>query len=190
MNPFLLAWRNANNNAFRSWTVFLCAALMAGLAVAATIVIGGAQRSLGLALERLGADIVVVPQGTEEGMENAFLMGVPARSWMPRDVVDRVSGVPGVEAVSPQFFLSTLRGATAARCRRCSSSPTIRRPTLPCTPGRGARHRVAAPRRGGRRSLVYVPMIRLHPDLWHRDHPAREPGANGHRDRPVHVLYL
>ena len=119
MNPFLLAWRNANNNAFRSWTVFLCAALMAGLAVAATIVIGGAQRSLGLALERLGADIVVVPQGTEEGMENAFLMGVPARSWMPRDVADRVSGVPGVETVSPQFFLSTLRGAT------CCSVPEM-----------------------------------------------------------------
>jgi len=106
-----LAWKNANGNAFRSWTIVICAALMAGLAVSSTIVIGGARNSLHVAMERLGADIIVVPAGTEHAMENAFLMGVPAAAWMPRNSLDRIAALPGVEAISPQLFLSTLRGA-------------------------------------------------------------------------------
>jgi putative ABC transport system permease protein len=106
-----LAWKNANGNAFRSWTILICAALMAGLTVSSSIVIGGAQNSLHVAMERLGADIIVVPAGTEHAMENAFLMGVPAAAWMPRDALDQIAALPGVEAVSPQLFLSTLRGA-------------------------------------------------------------------------------
>lgn len=114
-----LAWKNANGNAFRSFVVFVCAALLAGFAVSATIVIGGAQTSLGLAMDRLGADIIVVPVGTEHAMENAFLMGVPAAAWMPRSNVEHVAAIPGVAAVSPQFFLSTLRGAS------CCSVPEM-----------------------------------------------------------------
>jgi putative ABC transport system permease protein len=114
-----LAWKNANGNTFRSVIVFACAALMAGFAVSATIVIGGARASLGLALERLGADIIVVPAGTEHGMENAFLMGVPVAAWMPRANMDRVATLPGVVAVSPQLYLSTLRGAS------CCSVPEM-----------------------------------------------------------------
>jgi putative ABC transport system permease protein len=92
---------------------------MAGFAVSATIIIGGAQKSLNLALDRLGADIIVVPSGSEKLMENAFLMGVPARTWMSKDVIGQITALPGVDQVSPQFFLSTLRGAT------CCSVPEM-----------------------------------------------------------------
>jgi len=112
MHFFKLALRNTQGNAFRSVTVLICAALLAGFAVAATVVIGGAQKSLNLALERLGADIIVVSAGSEKLMENAFLMGVPARTWMPREIIGQIAQFPGVEQVSPQFFLSTLRGAS------------------------------------------------------------------------------
>jgi putative ABC transport system permease protein len=111
VNIFKFAWRNANGSTFRSVVVFACAALMAGFAVAATVVIGGAQKSLELALDRLGADIIVVPAGSETLMENAFLMGVPARIWMPRDYTEQIAALPQVAAVSPQMFFSTLRGA-------------------------------------------------------------------------------
>lgn len=119
MNLLKLAWRNSNGNLFRSITVLTCAALIAGFAVAASIVIGGAQKSLNLALERLGADIIVVSAGSEQLMENAYLMGVPARTWLPREIIDTISAIPGVEKVSPQFFLATLRGAA------CCSVPEM-----------------------------------------------------------------
>jgi putative ABC transport system permease protein len=77
----------------------------------------GAERSLRLANERLGADIVVVPQGTEGKVESALLMGQPTTVWMPQENVSKIAAIPGVAAVSPQLYLSTLKGASC-----CSAS--------------------------------------------------------------------
>jgi putative ABC transport system permease protein len=99
--------------------VFFCAALMAGFVISATLVIRGADDSLRLALERLGADIIVIPEGHERRLESALLMGIPVHCWMPDIIVDEVAALPGVVAVSPQIYLSTLRGAI------CCSLPEL-----------------------------------------------------------------
>jgi putative ABC transport system permease protein len=119
MHLIRLALRNVSGNSFRSWMVFFCAALMAGFVIAATLVIRGANDSLRLALDRLGADIIVIPKGHEQRLKSALLMGVPVHCWMPDTVVDDIAAVPGVAAVSPQLDLSTLRGAT------CCSVPEM-----------------------------------------------------------------
>ena len=119
MNRFRLAVRNIAGNSFRSWMVFFCAVLMAGFVISATLIIGGANDSLRLALDRLGADIIVIPEGHEQRLKSALLMGIPVHCWMPDTVVDEVAKVPGVAAVSPQLYLSTLRGAT------CCSVPEM-----------------------------------------------------------------
>ena len=119
MNQFRLALRNVAGSSFRSWMVFFCAALMAGFDIVATGVVGGADDSLRLALERLGADIIVIPEGNEQRLESALLMGVPLHFWMPDTRVEQVAAVPGVAAASPQLYLSTLRGAT------CCSVPEM-----------------------------------------------------------------
>jgi putative ABC transport system permease protein len=112
MNLFHLALRNINGSAFRSWVVALCAFLLAGFSLATALVVGGAQESLNRAISRLGADILVVPQGTEEKVESAILMGVPTRVWMPQASLDKIRAVPGVAAASPQLYLSTLKNAS------------------------------------------------------------------------------
>ena len=114
-----LATRNIAGSSFRSWIVFFCAVLMAGFVTSSTLVIRGADTSLRLALERLGADIIVIPDGNEERLESAVLMGIPAHMWMDETVTDRVAAVSGVTAVSPQLYLATLRGAT------CCSVPEM-----------------------------------------------------------------
>ena len=119
MNLLRFALRNVSGNSFRSWMVFFCAALMAGFVIAATLVIRGADDSLRLALDRLGADIIVIPEGHEQRLKSALLMGIPVHCWMPDTVVDDLAVLPGVEAVSPQLYLSTLRGAT------CCSVPEM-----------------------------------------------------------------
>jgi putative ABC transport system permease protein len=119
MNLIRLATRNISGSSFRSWMVFFCAALMAGFVIAATLVIRGANDSLRLALERLGADIIVIPEGHEQRLKSALLMGIPVHCWMPDTVVGNLALLPGVTAVSPQLYLSTLRGAT------CCSVPEM-----------------------------------------------------------------
>jgi putative ABC transport system permease protein len=59
------------------------------------------------------------PQGSESKIESALLMGVPAKFWMPEDNVNKIAAVPGVEAVSPQFYLAALTGAS------CCSVPDM-----------------------------------------------------------------
>jgi putative ABC transport system permease protein len=112
MNLYRLALRNIAGNAFRSWVVALCAMLVAGFALATTLIVRGVESSLRLAIDRLGADIVVVPAGTTAKVESALLMGVPTRVWMPQANLNMVAAVPGVQAVSPQLFLSTLNNAS------------------------------------------------------------------------------
>jgi putative ABC transport system permease protein len=119
MNLSKLALKNIAGSRFRSWVVALCALLVAAFVLSTTLIIRGAENSLRLANERLGADIIVVPQGAETSVESALLMGVPAEVWMPEDKMDSIAAVPGVSQVSPQLFLSTLEDAV------CCSAPSM-----------------------------------------------------------------
>lgn len=111
MNFFRLSLRNIQGSSFRSWVVFLCALVVAALALSILMVSRGAEDSLRLAYERMGADIVVVPRGAESKVENALLMGEPAAVWMPEANLKKVAAVPGVANVTPQIYLSTMEDA-------------------------------------------------------------------------------
>jgi len=112
MSLFELAWKSISGYAFRSSVVALCAFLVAAFALFTTLVMRGAENSLRLAIDRLGADIVVVPEGAEAKVESALLMGIPARLWMPQEKMEKISTIDGVDTVSPQLYLATLTGAS------------------------------------------------------------------------------
>jgi putative ABC transport system permease protein len=111
MNLTLLAWKNIADSSFRSWVVALCALLLASFALATTLILRGVENSLRLAINRLGADIIVVPAGAETKIESALLMGIPARFWMPQETLGQIAAIPGVAATSPQLYLNTLNNA-------------------------------------------------------------------------------
>src|SRR5512134_1001791 len=111
MSALQLAWKNISGNAFRNGVVSVCALLLAAFALFTTLVIRGAESSLRLTIDRLGADIVVVPEGSEAKIESALLMGIPARFWMSEDHLNQLASIPGVEVASPQLYLATLTGA-------------------------------------------------------------------------------
>jgi putative ABC transport system permease protein len=112
MNLIRLALRNIAGNSFRSFVVLLCALLISGMTLTTGMVLSGADNSIRLAMERLGADVIVVPEGAEGRIESALLMGRPVQSWMPASVVERVAALIDVQAVSPQIYLATLSHAS------------------------------------------------------------------------------
>ncbi len=112
MNLTRLALKNITGSSFRSWVVALCALMVAGFALSTTLVIRGAENSLNLVLGRLGADILVVPEGAETKVESALLMGTPTNIWMPTEDVQKIAAIPGVAVATPQLYLSTLHGAS------------------------------------------------------------------------------
>ena len=64
-------------------------------------------------MERLGADIIIVPYHGYEPIvaKGALLTGEPVSGyWMRFDTMDEVAGVEGVERVSPQLYLQSQTG--------------------------------------------------------------------------------
>jgi putative ABC transport system permease protein len=108
MHLIRLALKNIRGSGFRSIAVFLAVMGVAGFLLATTIIIAGARYSLDSGLERLGADILVVPEGAEVKIETALLMGKPVDVWMPRTNIQIIGDIPGVEAVSPQIYLASM----------------------------------------------------------------------------------
>jgi putative ABC transport system permease protein len=111
MNDFRIALRNIRGNPVKSLTIFLCVFGVAAFFVAMTLIIGGAQTSLDRGLKRLGADIVVLPQGAEAKVESAILMGKPTQVWMSEGFLAEIAAVDGIAALSSQVYLQSLFGA-------------------------------------------------------------------------------
>jgi putative ABC transport system permease protein len=111
MSILSMALRSIRGNVIKSAAIFLCVFGVAAFFVATILIVGGTQSSLDRGLERLGADILVLPEGAEAKMESAVLMGKPIRMWMSSDTVSAVGAVAGVEKASPQIYLQSLLNA-------------------------------------------------------------------------------
>ena len=61
--------------------------------------------------ERLGADLMVVPAGTDIRLEKSLLGGVPVRFALPEGIEAAVDSLPGIRLVAPQYFLASARSA-------------------------------------------------------------------------------
>jgi putative ABC transport system permease protein len=108
MDLIALALKNIRGSGFRSVAIFLAVMGVAGFLLGTTMIIEGARYSLDAGLERLGADILVVPAGAEVKIESALLMGKPVDAWMPRTNLDEVARIPGVASISPQIYLKSM----------------------------------------------------------------------------------
>ena len=65
MQVLRLALKNIRGSGFRSVAIFLCVMGIAAFLLSTTLIIKGSQNSLDSGIKRLGADIVVVPQGAK-----------------------------------------------------------------------------------------------------------------------------
>jgi putative ABC transport system permease protein len=112
MNLTKLALRDIAGNAFRSWMIALCAFLVGGFVLSTALLAWGAGDSFRLTERRLGADIVIVPEGTAQTVEGALLMGSPVKAWLPAADVAQIAAVPGVTAASPQLYLTSMTNSS------------------------------------------------------------------------------
>lgn len=112
MNVFYLVFRSIGGRQFRSLLIAACITAISGFLLITTLLAKGQQHSLKIGLERLGADIIVVPAEKRSDAEAAFLLGKPVSScWMSEDNLAKVSRLEGVQQVSPQLYLQSLTGA-------------------------------------------------------------------------------
>lgn len=115
---FRVALKNLRKKLFRNISIMLAAALATGLIFAATTILQSVESSLVLGMERLGADIMVVPEGSEENGNKLLLGGTPTTFYMPGDRLPMITAVKGVEKASPQLFVKSA-------VLQCCSMPTV-----------------------------------------------------------------
>ncbi|MFZ5814569.1 MAG: FtsX-like permease family protein [Bacillota bacterium] len=109
-----LAALNLLRNPGRTLAVILGVLLVAGTTFAGGLITLGVRHAVAKGLDRLGADLMVVPRGSVEATHTALVMGEPVTFYMDGSVGRQVAAIDGVRAVSPQIYVETL--ASSACC--------------------------------------------------------------------------
>jgi putative ABC transport system permease protein len=107
-----LVLQNIRRKPYRAVVIALCVAVASGSLFFATILLRGVQNSLTVGQARLGADIIVVPEGHEISAQEAFITGEATSFMMSGDVVMQILELPSIEKLSEQVFVQTLTNAS------------------------------------------------------------------------------
>ena len=86
-------------------------ALLAFVMFAGTTVVSSLQNGLASLESRLGADVIVVPATAKStaDLEAIMLEGTPGYFYMDDGYVEKIAAREGVEKVSPQYYLATVK---------------------------------------------------------------------------------
>lgn len=104
---FGIARRNLKRKYFRSVAIAVSVAVVAGTLFSVTTVMESVELSLKRGTARLGADLMVVPEGYEQKARAALLAGEPSTFFMDASLLDKVKQVKGVKVAAPQLFLES-----------------------------------------------------------------------------------
>ncbi|MBW8016101.1 MAG: ABC transporter permease [Planctomycetes bacterium] len=115
MNDWYLALSQIKRNPLRSSLMASGIVIAAAVMTAVALLIVGVNEGITNTVNRLGADIMVVPRGEEVAKQfnEALITGKPATFYLDPSAAEKVSKVPGVDHTSNQTFVETL---TNARC--------------------------------------------------------------------------
>ena len=103
-----LAFENLKRKPFRTAALIIITTLSAAVLFASFIITSSLKGGISGLKNRLGADLMVVPDGYETKMENILLNGEPNYFYMDKSVEDTIRTIQGVKQASGQFFLTSL----------------------------------------------------------------------------------
>ncbi len=103
-----LAMLNIKRKPFRTVCLIALTAVLAFSLFTGSFLVKSLNGGMESLSNRLGADIIVVPQGYDSKIESALLRGEPNSFYFKSEVVDRLKKITGVELASPQLFIATL----------------------------------------------------------------------------------
>ena len=103
-----LAKQNLKRKPFRTVSLIVLTAVLAFSLFAGSFLVKSLNGGMQSLSNRLGADIIVVPQGYDSKIESALLRGEPNSFYFKSEVVERLKKIEGVDLDSPQLFIATL----------------------------------------------------------------------------------
>ncbi|MBR1896699.1 MAG: FtsX-like permease family protein [Pyramidobacter sp.] len=111
LSTFALARRNIGRRPWRSFCLVTAVVLFSFVLFTGTVLSFSLSRGARSAADRLGADVMVVPAGFDPHIDSVILAGKPSMFFLPHDILDRLKTIEGIERMSPQTFLATVRAS-------------------------------------------------------------------------------
>ena len=105
---FDLILENYLRNPFRSFGLSLLIALFASVFLIGGLLSFSLSKGLNRLSSRLGADVIVIPQGSEIDDQTVLLQGDSKYAYLPQGSLEFIRGLEGVEIATPQYFIMTL----------------------------------------------------------------------------------
>lgn len=89
--------------------LIILAALMSFMVIGGSVIIQSLHRGLDSVEQRLGADIIVVPESAqaEVDLQSIILQGTPGCFYMDKSVAGEIAEADGIEKMSTQYFLAS-----------------------------------------------------------------------------------
>ena len=103
-----LAFSNIKRKPYRTAALIAISALSAAVLFASFILSSSLNGGIENFKKRLGADLMVVPEGYAAQMESVLLNGEPNYFYMDKAAEEIVRDIQGVEKASAQFYLTSL----------------------------------------------------------------------------------
>lgn len=105
MNLPYVSFRNLARKLTRTSLLFAIVVVVSCTLFGATLFLRSVDNALRLGTYRLGADVIVVPEGAEPRAKAALLSGEATQFLMKPGVLEQVRRIDGVRVATPQLFL-------------------------------------------------------------------------------------
>lgn len=103
-----LIWKSLLHRRLQSIAIIVSIAVGVAILFSVGAVYDGVSAGMELSKQRMGADIVIVPNGVTLEPSLILFGGASENSYMPQKYVEDVRTVPGVRTVTPQFYTHSL----------------------------------------------------------------------------------
>src|SRR5574337_1230541 len=105
-----IAARNLRRRPLRTIILIAALSLMVAALVFALSFVTRVNAGIQLTADRLGADLLIVPEGARRAAEDILVESRASSFYMNKSVVERIRATEGIDKISYQTYLVTLTG--------------------------------------------------------------------------------
>jgi putative ABC transport system permease protein len=102
-----LALQNLGRRKARTLLLLAAVAICSGAVFTGAVLMRSIENSMDLGFTRLGADMLIIPEGTLTNITAALLTAEPTDLTLDTSIVDRLAGLKGVRRTAPQLIFRT-----------------------------------------------------------------------------------
>ena len=108
INSRYIAFSNLKKKPYRTAAMLAVIALSSAVLLSSLILTSSLKNGIYGLQARLGADLMIIPEGSEQELEGILLYGSPNYFYMDKSIEAVVRGVEGVQAASSQTYLASV----------------------------------------------------------------------------------